>query len=432
MQLSTTSGVVEGEVIDGVARFRGVRYGRLAGGGRFDPVAPATRDSVQDRRQLTAVFPQLPGRLGAVMGRALEEHPQSEDAFLLQIWAPVGRSGLPVLVFLHGGAFVTGGSGVRWYDGHRLARDGDMIVITVNYRLGPQADLVSASNDNPNRAVGDLQEALRWIRANVESFGGDPDEITLGGQSAGGFYSTLLGVLPTSRDGFKRLLLMSSPGIAPAPRDVTEELSAEVIAGLDGASPETAPMAQLLASHQQAILRRKVFGEVTVGLMPTIDGAVPSWLADPHAVAAELRVTDVLVTVTRDETGSFFFAAPERHVTPEQLRQLPTGTASNPDPYLALVEATSAELFGNHARRLAEAASARRIRTQLRQFTVPSPLAGVGSGHCFDLPFLFGNRPAWHDAPMLNGFDPDLFEQESAELRASVIDLVHGRLAVTP
>ncbi|MGQ4615845.1 carboxylesterase family protein [Nocardia sp. R7R-8] len=430
MLVKTTSGFVVGTTTDDVTAWRGIRYGRLANGRRFDPVAPATMpDTKQDLRELPAVFPQLPSRLGAAMGRAVEDHPQEEDAFLLNVWSPTGMSGLPVLVYVHGGAFISGGGGVRWYNGHVLAREGAMVVVTVSYRLGPLAHLMLGADDDPNRALGDLTEALRWVRANIALFGGDPDNITLAGQSSGAFFSKLLAVLPSSRDMLKRLCLLSCPGIPAATHAETERLSAAIIGHLDGADPRTAPVSGLLHGHRLAMIDNSTFGAVGMGLMPTAGAVVPDRLDDPGEVAAALRVTDLLVSFTRDEAGAFFFAGPERHITRDQLRQIHEGAGSaTGEPYRELVAITSAARFANPARDLAEAAAARGINTQLREFTVASPLDGLGSGHGVDIPFFFGNWDDWWDAPMMHGFDHDQFVEESERFRTAVADLVHGRM----
>ncbi|MGQ4599034.1 carboxylesterase family protein [Nocardia sp. R6R-6] len=430
MLVKTTTGSVVGATTDGVSAFPGVRYGRLANGRRFDPVAPANgAESKQDLRDLSAVFPQLPSRLSAAMGGAVDAHPQEEDAFLLNIWTPAGVSGLPVLVYVHGGAFISGGGGVRWYNGHVLARDGAMVVVTVNFRLGPLAHLALGTDDDPNRALGDLLEALRWVRENIALFGGDPDNITLAGQSSGAFFTKLLGVLPASRQMLRRLCILSCPGIPAATPEQTAELSAQIIRHLDGADPRTAPVGELLQGHRLAMMNNGRFGTVGMGLMPTSGSVVPDWLDDPREVAAALRVTDLMVSVTRDETTAFFFAGPERHITREQLVQVHGAAADvTGDPYRDLVELTTAVRFVNPARELAEAAAARGINTQLREFTVASPLDGLGSGHGVDIPFLFGNWDDWADAPMMHGFDRDQFVKESEQLRSAVADLVHGRM----
>lgn len=424
----TSSGPVVGRVSEGVAAFSGIRYGCLADGRRFDPVAPVGEDSKQDLRERPAVFPQLPSRLSAVTGPAIDAHPQEEDAFLLNIWAPQGASGKPVLMIVHGGAFVAGGSSVRWHDGRVLARDGDMIVVGVNYRLGPLAHLSLGEHDNVNRALGDLTEALNWVRRNISSFGGDPEQITLSGQSAGGFLVRVMAVMVSQRDKFRRLLVMSSPGIPALTRQEAGRLSGQVIAGLQGADPRTVPVVQLLESHRKTMVGNRTFGKVGMGLMPVIGDVVPDWLTDADRMAQELRVTDLMVTFTRDETAAFFFTGPERHVTREQLRELyGNKAAQGGDPYWELIARTSAARFADPARSLATAAASRGINALVREFVTPSPLEGLRCGHCVDIPYFFGNLGEWHDAPMTYGLDRERFENESRQLRDTVADFVHGR-----
>ncbi|HKS49822.1 MAG TPA: carboxylesterase family protein [Amycolatopsis sp.] len=429
MVLKTTTGAVVGEQSDGRTAFRGIRYGNLANGRRFDPVAPAAHDSVQDLRNFPAMFPQLPSRLDTLLGTACRKHPQEEDAFLLNVWMPSGAANLPVLFFIHGGGFVSGGGVIPWYSGGRLAREGDMVVVTTNYRLGPLAHLVTGPDgDDANRAVDDLLQALIWVRENIGLFGGDPGNLTVAGQSAGAFYAQILAVLPESRGLIRRLLLMSTPGIPASSRSRTESLSGEVIENLQGADPSTVPVDSLLRSHQQVMKKHVRFGSVgPTCLLPTVDARVPDWLDNPGSVAKALDVADLLVTFTHDETGAYFFNSRERDITTEQVRQLGFGrtTTTYETPYAELVARTTASLFGDYAKGLVAAAREHGIRAELREFDVPSPLDGLGSCHGFDMPFLFGNRAAWVGAHLLDGIDDDLFEAEGGKLRAAVADLVH-------
>jgi para-nitrobenzyl esterase len=428
MLLDTTGGVVFGDEVAGVAAFHGIRYGRLASGRRFDPVV-AARNSAQDLRDSPAVFPQLPSRLDALLGGAVTQNPQEEDAFLLNVWAPAGATDRPVLFYIHGGGFVSGGGVIPSHSGHRLARECDIVVVTMNYRLGPSAHLMAGSEgDDANRSVGDLLQALNWVRENITVFGGDPDNMTVAGQSAGAFYSQLLAVLPESRALIRRLILMSCPGIPASSRSRTQSLSDEIIHDLNGEDPRTAPISTLLASHVRAVKNHAQFGRVGVGLMPTVDARVPDWLGDAVRIAHAIGVTDLLVTFTRDETGSYFYNAPERDITDEQIRRIGNGrNATYETPYAELVAVTTASLFGDHARVLVAASRERGIRAELREFTLASSIDGVGSGHGFDTPFLFGNRTAWSGAQMLEGIDDDLFETEGAKLRCDVADFVRRR-----
>ncbi|MGQ4615641.1 carboxylesterase family protein [Nocardia sp. R7R-8] len=428
MILNTTTGTVVGRTTAEVTAFRGIRYGKLANGHRFDPVAPAGRDSAQDLRDFPAVFPQLPSRLDTLLGAAWREHPQEEDAFLLNIWAPSGASNRPVLFFVHGGGFVSGGGVISWYSGHRLAREGDMVVVTVNYRLGPLADLmIGPPGADTNRAVDDLLQAVTWVRENIAIFGGDPETLTVAGQSAGAFYTQILAVLPESRSLISRLLLMSNPGIAASSWSRTASLSDEVIENLRGEDPGTAPIERLLLSHQQVMKKHVEFGSVApTCLMPTADARVPDWLDDPARIARAIHVADLLVTFTHDETGAYFFNSRERAITDEQLRRLGYPRSRTHDtPYAELIAHTTDSLFADHAKALVAESRGRGIRAELREFSVPSPLDGLGSCHGLDTPFLFGNRAAWAGALLLDGIDDHLFEAEGGKIRRAVADFVH-------
>ncbi|HKY80770.1 MAG TPA: carboxylesterase family protein [Sphingobium sp.] len=425
MIISTSSGPVSGRNEDGVVGYSGIRYGQLRRGRRFDPVAPFVGKEAQDPRPLQAVFPQSPSRLRGVMGTAVEDHPQEEDAFLLNIWAPEDASDAPVLIFLHGGAFVSGGSGVRWYDGGTLAREGKMIVVGVNYRLGALAHLLLDAQDEGNRALGDLSLAMAWIRDNVAAFGGDPGRITLSGQSAGGFMAKLLAIQPDLRDGFRGLVIMSSPGIAAADREDALALSRQLIDGLEQ-DPRDAPIQALLDGQRNLMMSRKLFGKVGIGLMPTEGGGVPGWLDDASRVAAELRVDRLLVTATKHETTAFFGDA-EQAISYEQLDALGYPVVARTGaPYWDLIEASTEARFRGPARRLSEAAALRGIDARFHEITAESELPHVRGAHGFDTPFLFGNFDDWRDAPMLEGFDRARFERESKPLRELVIGFVHG------
>lgn len=428
MVLNTTSGAVVGEQSVGGMVFRGIRYGNLANGQRFDPIVPAVHESTQDLREFPAVFPQLPSRLDTLLGAGWRKHPQEEDAFLLNVCSPFGASDRPLLFFIHGGGFVSGGGVLPWYLGSRLACDGDMVVVTMNYRLGPLAHLLIGSDgDDANRSVDDLLQALTWVRENIHLFGGDPENLVVAGQSAGAFYAQILALLPESRGLIRRLILMSAPGIPASSRGRAEALSAEVIENLRGADPRTAPIQSLLASHQHVMKEHVQFGSVApTCLMPTVDARIPDWLGNPASIVKEMGVTDLLVTFTHDETGAYFFNSREQDITIEQLRQLGfERTAAYDTPYAELVALTTASLFGNHASGLVAAARVRGISAELREFNLRSPVDGLGSCHGFDTPFLFGNRDAWSGAHMLDGVDDDVFEAEGGILRSAVRDFVH-------
>ncbi|MDX1650795.1 MAG: carboxylesterase family protein, partial [Myxococcota bacterium] len=193
--VETAAGRLRGARRRGVLRFAGVPY---AEAGRFEaprPVAPWA--GVRDARAAGPVAPQpevLGGRLGR-LGRLASGGPAAEAGCLtLNVWVPEtpppAGAKRPVMVWIHGGAFVFGSGSSAVYSGRRLARRGDVVVVTINYRLGAfgflRADGVAPDARVPsNLGLRDQIAALRWVRDNAEAFGGDPERVTIFGESAG-------------------------------------------------------------------------------------------------------------------------------------------------------------------------------------------------------------------------------------------------------
>src|ERR1039458_7920612 len=137
------------------------------------------------------------------------------DCLVLNVFTPdLGTAGLPVLVWIHGGGFVTGTPSSTWYNGDRFARDG-VVVVNVGYRLGSEGFL-NIPGAPANRGVLDWVAALEWVQRNIASFGGDPAKVTVAGQSAGGAATMLLTTLPLARGLFRAAVAMSG-SVFPAP-----------------------------------------------------------------------------------------------------------------------------------------------------------------------------------------------------------------------
>ena len=169
------------------------------------------------------MFPQAPGSLDWLLGPGAGPDAADEDSFLLDIWAPEGAKDLPVLVFLPGGAFISGAGNVRWYDGARLAREGGAVVVTVNYRLGALGLLNGPERGRAhpgprNLAVGDILQALTWIHRNIGAFGGNPRATTLAGHSAGAWYAYVLSFAEPART-VQPVALFSLPWQPPLDAD---------------------------------------------------------------------------------------------------------------------------------------------------------------------------------------------------------------------
>jgi para-nitrobenzyl esterase len=193
----TSAGPIRGTVDQGVHVFRGVRYGADTATRRFlPPLPPARWDAVQDA---THYGPSCPQR--GPLGKAA-----SEDCLFLNVWTPGLRDGgaRPVLLYVHGGAFDEGSGSSPLYDGTRLCRRGDVVVVTVNHRLNAFGYLYlgrlagAAYADSGNAGMLDLVLALRWVRDNITEFGGDPQRVMLFGQSGGGAKIATLMAMPAA------------------------------------------------------------------------------------------------------------------------------------------------------------------------------------------------------------------------------------------
>ncbi len=245
----TTAGRIRGFTSSGIHVFKGVRYGAdTAPPRRFlPPIPPAAWDGVRDATTFGLIAPR-PG----------SSEPTSEDCLHLNLWTPALRDGRkrPVMVWFHPGAFSGGHSNDIDTDGTRLAKRGDVVVVTVNHRINAFGYLYLAEFGGPDLAdsgnVGmlDLVLALRWVRDNITEFGGDPGCVTIFGQSGGGAKSAVLMAMPSARGLFHRVITQSGQQIT-ASRTTTATLHARQLLDALTLTPDkvnalrTLPMAAL-------------------------------------------------------------------------------------------------------------------------------------------------------------------------------------------
>lgn len=197
--VTTTAGQVQGTDQDGILRYLGVPYAQAAE--RFVPAGEA--EPWEGVRMADSYGPMSPQGSISGVGAADSQDGTDNNCQNLNIWTPGVNDGekRPVMVWLHGGGFSTGSANEEGYDGEALSRSGDVVVVSVNHRLNVFGHLDLSSygdkyRQSANVGIIDIQESLEWIQANIEAFGGDPDNVTLFGQSGG---------------GAKILALMSSP-----------------------------------------------------------------------------------------------------------------------------------------------------------------------------------------------------------------------------
>jgi para-nitrobenzyl esterase len=223
---TTQAGKVRGLVTQGVHSFKGIRYGADTAPRRFMPaLAPVSWKNILDATEYGAASPQT----------GKEETATSEDCLFLNIWTPGLRDGArrPVMFYIHGGAYSHGSGSSPLYDGTRLCRRGDVVVVTVNHRLNAFGYLYLARLGGPqfadsgNAGMLDLVMALRWVRDNIAEFGGDPGRVMLFGQSGGGAKIATLMAMPVARGLFHRGATMSGQQVtASGPLNATSRAHA--------------------------------------------------------------------------------------------------------------------------------------------------------------------------------------------------------------
>ncbi|MGA7328507.1 MAG: carboxylesterase family protein [Rhodomicrobium sp.] len=273
------SGEVAGSIEDGVLVFKGIPYAAPPMGElRWRaPRPPAAWPGVRDAFEFGSACPQAPSK-------DVHLAEMSEDCLTLNIWSPARHRGahLPVMVWLHGGAFTSGSARVRIYDGGNIARK-DVVMVTINYRLGvfgffghPQLTAEARAEGVPTANYGllDQIEALRWVKRNIEAFGGDPSNVTLFGESAGGISVLALMTSPMAGGLFQKAIIQSGGGrwVAPSLTTKTANFAAAYDYGEKGARafglrPEAAI----------AGLRSKGWEDIrdTVGTIPELADVTP-------------------------------------------------------------------------------------------------------------------------------------------------------------
>lgn len=376
----TVTGVCEG----GVSRFSAIPYADAPmGEDRFRPPRPSTWTGMRDATRPGPIAPQLPSRLREAMGEV--EVPQAEDCLHVTVWTPAADNARrPVVLWLHGGAWQSGGGALPWYDGSRLAALGDVVVVAANYRLAALGWLY-VPGETANVGLLDQEAAIDWVLAHAEAFGGDPTRLTVMGQSAG---AASICALLTRQPRFSRAILQSAAlgrhfrAAAPAAGLGRAFLQALGVRTLDEA--RTLPVAALLQAQlaPDVVAALEAEGASRSLFCPVLDGEVLPTDIGPALAAATARA-DVLVAYTRDEMAAF--------------------------PGLGLDAASQAmgdEIFGRPSRQWATDAAAHGREAWLARIDV-SPSARFGACHCIELPFVFGTLDAFAEAPMLAGLAPD-------------------------
>jgi para-nitrobenzyl esterase len=423
--VTTTAGQVRGATDGTVLAFKGIPFAAPPVGSlRFRPPQPAERwDGVRDATRYGNSCPQPEFVFEGspiVMPPVPDQH---EDCLQLNIWTPeVGDARLPVMVWIHGGAFIVGTAAVPGYDGTRLARRG-VVVVTVNYRLGAFGYLhLEGEESAGNAGTLDQVAALEWVQENIAAFGGDPGRVTIFGESAGGMCVGTLLAVPAAEGLFHRAIAQSgaaSTNLAPeTARRVTQRFGQLV--GVDPSDREALEALDVAAitgavdkMRLDAMMDPSLLGEEFhkgMAFLPV--HGTPALPRLPLDAVKDRSAVALITGTTADEMRLFTHAGAQQFMFTREVIEIMygdlfgrAGRTVRPalDLYarnrpgaedLDVIAAFQADLgFRAPAIRLAEAHVAANPETWMYRFSWPSPVMGgkLGACHGLEISFVFGN-----------------------------------------
>lgn len=421
----TTAGQVRGRVANGVSSFLGIPYAAApVGPNRFAPPArPPTWGGVRDALEHgpTAPASSDPAPLERLLPAVVIP---GEEYLNINVWVPEDAARTPVMVWIHGGGYINGSNSRPTFDGTTFARDG-VVLVGVNYRLGAEGFLLLPGG-TANLGLLDQVAALRWVQENIAAFGGDPSNVTVFGESAGGMSVASLMAMPSAEGLFRRAIVQSGGGhlvlsAATAAR-VAGHVADEVGVPLEDL-PQVLPQRlveaqQALAVRIQSVPDAAGWGGAAVNAMvyePVVDGHVLPDLPIRRIAAGSAAGIDLLVGSTRDEYRLFLVPFGNMDRATEATLQaiaaeygLPEGAldeyrAVRPDasPGMLLTDVVTDWLFRIPTIRIAEAHAG----THVYEFDWASPEfdGKLGACHALELGFVFDTL---HSTVGLAGHEP--------------------------
>ncbi|WP_063045082.1 carboxylesterase/lipase family protein [Nocardia pseudovaccinii] len=418
--VSVTGGKIRGRTTAGVSAFLGVPYAAApVGAARFRlpervPEWQGVRDALT--HGATCVQTPYPPPIHALIG---SDGIPGDEYLNVNVWTPdAGGSGLPVMVWIHGGAFTRGSNARAIYDGAAFARDG-VVLVSINYRLGISG--FAAVPDAPlNRGLHDQLFALRWVQENIAAFGGDPDRVTVFGESAGGMSVATLMASPLSRGLFRQAIMQSGNGSAAVAVEDARKLAGELATSI-GVSPTAADFGELgpdeLRAAQDALALALMNdpdparwgssiianGMGIMSLLPVIDGEVVEGQPVKVLAAQPERAVPLIAGCTAEEFR--FFTVPTGIAAGITVDTLPfVLTRYGLDPALGDIyganrpRATAADVFAaiitdrafrSDTLRIAQSNAAAGAPSFAYEFAWSSGIEGLGACHVLEVPFVF-------------------------------------------
>ncbi len=406
--LTTSQGTLAGTQDEGIAVFENIPFA-AAPIGLLRWRAPQPAPSWQGIRAADAFGPICPQqKLPFIQRLVMPSYAESEDCLSLNVWTPDARAGakLPVMVWIYGGSFVRGGAALPYYDSTDLAKLG-VVVVTLNYRLGwlgffdhPALAAESPNEPHGNYGLMDQIAALEWVKKNVAAFGGDPDNVTIFGESAGGMSVNDLIASPAARGLFQKAISESGLGLNATPTAQSAEAAARAFAERHHATGDST-LAKLRGLSVGEILKDQAEPGRLAALTPMIDSTIIPAEVDTLFAAGKIAAVPYIAGSNSDE-GTLMEGI---HTTTEDMLkpigdQLPlvrkvydpTGTITDD----ALARAIFADaLFASAAQGLADFVSKTGQPAYVYHFAyVAEAQRGKmpGVGHGGEIPYVFGIR----------------------------------------
>ncbi len=364
-----------------------------------------------DATDFAPACPQLPvPELDALLGIQSSTLPYDEDCLKLSIAMPAEQptKKRPVMVWIHGGSYVVGAGDSPIFDTRPLCIEQDVVVVSVTYRLGLLGFLGGYRDRPANLGLLDIIEALRWVQKNISVFGGDADNVTLFGESAGGDAIAHLMISEGTEGLFHKAIIQSAPLGIRSDRRAMSEAMGKVASSID----ETDSIDDLLKTQQKVILTGNKFGlkggmpfSPQYGHYPLPDEARAEAVWEKRA-----KEIDVLIGYNKEETALFIYAMP----TILKISKLPL---IGPLFKSAIVKRTTAKVYSDAIVEFAKRHSKAGGNAYRYHLTWGENRDFLGACHTIDLPLLFGNWDTWKNARLIEDLPKEELIQNGKKVR---------------
>ncbi len=413
--VESACGKLQGIELDGVFVWKGIPYAKPPVGPlRFRaPERPDAWEGIRDASAFSPVAPQVQREIMQFFGNDITN--MSEDCLYLNVWSPgADDKKRPVMVWIHGGAYLSGSGSSHWYNGASFAAQGDVVVVTINYRLGVLGFLHLGEIGGEEYAVSgncgilDQVAALQWVQENIAAFGGDPNNITIFGESAGAMSVGVLLGFPSAQGLFHKAILQSGAAANVHPSGKAAKFASRI---LDALQIEPGELSKLEEMPVEKLLEASD-AVPAMALAPVIDGV--SLPKHPEEAIAEGSAKDItiLIGTNKDEYNIFSVFDPEwKNADEAKAAALFEKTFG---PLLPIISKQFAEnvplnlelfnklvtrsIFTDPAQRLAELQDHQGARVYMYRFDWETPVFGgaLKATHALEIPFVFNTLNTPH------------------------------------